>query len=226
MGNKAMSEKFVLSRLYLTLFVGFLFVALFTMTYTQSAVEGVTLTIYEIAMRQIIFALVGFTILLMSFFGGVLIFDWNNKHEPELLDEDRGWLLYGFIAMAGARLLGGAVTAIPLSSIGFLNGTIALTSAIFEEPIFCGIGLMLYVIFLKSKLFRGNKNYAMIGSTALVTVMFAFIHVGFYGLSLPVMLYLMVGRIVYNLAFLKTRTLLTSTVAHTSHNFIVAYMGV
>lgn len=224
MGQNKLNDKFVLSRLYITLFVGFLFAALFTITYTQSAVEGVSLTLYEIAQRQIIFALVGFTILFMSIMGGMLKFDWSNTQEPEPFDEERGWGLYGLIALFGARVAGGLVTSIPLSSIGFLNGTIALTSAIFEEPIFCGMGLMFYAIFYK--VFRGNKQYAMMASTGLVALLFAAIHIGVYGLSIPVMLYLMVGRIVYNLAFLKTRTLLTPTVAHAGHNFLVAFLGV
>lgn len=206
------------------MFVGFLFTSLFTMTYTQSAIEGVSLSLYEITQRQIVFALVGFTILFMSIMGGTLVFDWQNQREPEPFDDERGWGLYGILALMGARIAGGAVTAIPLSSIGFLNGTIALTSAIFEEPIFCGMGLMFYAIFLK--VFRGKKTEAMMSSTLLVAGLFAIIHVGVYGLSIPVMLYLMVGRIVYNLAFLKTRTLLTSTVAHLGHNFLVAYLGV
>lgn len=224
--NNQLKEKFVLSRLYLTLFVGFLFVALFTMTYTQGAVEGIELTIQEVTMRQILFALVGFTILFLSVMGGSLIFDWHNKHEPHPFDDDRGWATYGIIAMVGARIAGSIATAnlVSLSSIGFLNGSIALTSAIFEEPIFCGIGLLFYAIFLR--LFKGNKTLAMTGSTAVVAVLFASIHIGVYGLAIGAMLYLLVGRIVYNLAFLKTRTILTPVVAHVGHNFLIAFLGV
>lgn len=224
MGNNRLKDKFVLSRMFLTLFVGFLFAALFTLTYTQGAVEGVMLTVQEIVTRQILFALVGFTILLLSVFGGSLIFDWKNKHEPDPMDEDRGWLLYGTVAMFGARIAGSLVTAVPLSTVGFLSGSIALTSAIFEEPIFCGIGLMFYAIFFK--VFKGNKQFAIIGSTAIVATAFAIIHIGTYGLSIPVMLYLLVGRIIYHLAFIKTRTILTPTFAHVGHNFLVSFLGV
>lgn len=219
-----MKEKFVLSRLYLTLFVGFMFVALFTMTYTQGAVEGTTLTVYEITIRQILFALVGFTILFMSVMGGKMVFDWSNRKEPDPLDSDRGWLIWGLIAMVGARVMGALTTAVPLSSIGFLSGTIALSSAVFEEPIFCGIGLMFYSILLK--VFRGNERNAIAGSTLVVAVLFAMIHIGVYGLAAPTIIYLMVGRIVYNLAFLKTRTILTPAVAHLGHNFMIAFLGV
>lgn len=224
MSDKQLRNKFVLSRMYLTLFVGFLFAALFTLTYTQFAVGGIPQAIYEITIRQILFALVGFTILFLSVKGGVLIFDWYNRHEPSPMDEERGWLIYGLIALFGARVLGGLVTAIPLSTITFLSGSIALTSAIFEEPIFCGIGLMFYVIFLK--IFRGNVIFAAVVSTLIVAVLFAAIHIGVYGLSIAVMLYLVVGRIIYNFVFLKTRTMLTSTGAHLGHNFLVAFLGV
>lgn len=219
-----MKGKFILSRLYLTLFVGFLFVALFTLTYTQGAVEGTTLTVYEIATRQILFGLVGFTILFMSVMGGTMIFDWKNKQEPDPMNMDRGWMVWGLFAMMGARIGGALVTAIPMSSIGFLNGTIALTSAVFEEPIFCGIGLMFYSIFLK--FFKGNEELAILGSTGIVAGMFAVIHIGVYGLSFGVMMYLVIGRIVYNYVFLRTRTILAPAFAHLGHNFLIAFLGV
>lgn len=219
-----MSGKFIISRMYLTLFVGFLFVALFTLTYTQGAVEGTALTVQEVTMRQIMFGLVGFTILFMSVMGGTAVLDWKNRQEPDPMDMDRGWLVWGFLAMVGARIGGAIVTTIPMSTIGFLNGTIALTSAVFEEPIFCGLGLMFYSILLK--FFRGNERLAIFGSTAIVAVMFAMIHIGVYGLDFTAMIYLVVGRVVYNLAFLKTRTILTPAIAHIGHNFLIAFLGV
>jgi membrane protease YdiL (CAAX protease family) len=222
--NNKQNERFVLSRLYITLFVGFLFVALFTLTYTQQAVEGITLTVYEVATRQIMFAMVGFSILMMSVLGGAMVFDWKNRYEPDPMDEERGWMIYGLFALVGARVAGAILTAVPMSAIGFLSGSVALTSAIFEEPIFCGIGLMFYSIFLR--LLKRKEMPAIIGSTVVVAGLFAMIHIGVYGLSLAAMLYLMVGRIVYNLAFLKTRTILTPTFAHVGHNFLVAFLGV
>lgn len=223
MSNK-LKDRFVLSRMYLTLFVGFLFAALFTLTYTQFATGGIEQQIYEITIRQILFAIAGFTILSLSIKGKILIFDWHNRYEPSPMDEERGWLLWGLIALFGARVAGGIVSAVPLSAITFLSGSIALTSAVFEEPIFCGLGLMFYVIFLK--VFRGNKVIAATGSTLIVAVLFAMIHIGVYGIAWGVMLYLMVGRIVYNLVFLKTRTILTPTFSHFGHNFMVSFLGI
>ena len=170
------------------------------------------------------FALIGFTILLLSVKGGVMVFDWYNRYEPNPMDEERGWLLYGLIALFGARVAGGLVTAIPLSTVTLLSGSIALTSSVFEEPIFCGMGLMFYVIFLK--VFRSNTIIAAIVSTFIVAMLFAMIHIGVYGLSIAAMLYLVVGRVIYNLVFLKTRTILTPTLAHFGHNFMVAFMGI
>ena len=222
MNNK--SDKFVLSRMYLTLFFGFVFVALLTLTYTQRAVEGTALTIYEVTIRQLLFAMVGFMVLIISWMGGNLIIDKNNKHEPKPFDYDRGWLIWGLLALVGARVGGIMVSIVPFSSTGWLSGTVALTSAILEEPIFCGMGLMFYVIIKK---FPNTTEFmAIVGSTLLVAIAFAMIHIGAYGLSIPVMLYLVAGRIVYNLAFLKTRTLLTSTAAHICHNFMTAFLGV
>ena len=218
------TNKFVLSRMYLTLFFGFVFVALLTLTYTQGAVEGTQLTIYEITIRQLLFAMVGFMVLIISWMGGNLIIDKNNKHEPEPTDFERGWVVWGLFALVGARVAGMLTSIVPLSSIGWLSGTIALTSAILEEPIFCGMGLMFYFILLK--LPNSSELTAMIGSTLLTAVAFAMIHIGAYGLSIPVMLYLVAGRIIYNFVFLKTRTLLTSTFAHIGHNFMIAFLGV
>lgn len=223
-GDNEMKERFVLSRLYLTLFVGFMFVALFTMTYTQGAVEGTALTVYEVTIRQMLFGLVGFTILFMSVLGGKLVFDWTNRKEPEPFDLRRGWLIWGLLAMVGARVAGAIISPVSMSSVGFLSGTVALTSAVFEEPIFCGIGLMFYSILLKA--FRGNERNAMLGSTAVVAVLFAMIHIGVYGLALPTIIYLMVGRVIYNLVFLKTRTILAPAIAHLGHNFLIAFLGV
>lgn len=222
--NNKIKDKFVLSRMYLTLFFGFVFVALLTMTYTQGAVEGTQLTIYEVTVRQLLFAMVGFMVLIISWMGGNLIIDKNNTHEPEPLDFERGWLVWGLFALVGARIAGMFVSFIPLSSVGWLNGTVSLTSAILEEPIFCGMGLMFYVIL--KKLPNSTELTAIIGSTLMIAVAFALIHVGAFGLSIPVMLYLVAGRVVYNFVFLKTRTLLTSTTAHLGHNFIVTFLGV
>jgi membrane protease YdiL (CAAX protease family) len=86
------------------------------------------------------------------------------------------------------------------------------------------MGLMFYIII--KKLPNSNENMAIVGSTLTVSIMFAAIHIGVYGLSIPTMLYLVVGRAIYNLVFLKTRTMLTSTVAHLGHNFLVSFMGI
>lgn len=213
-----------MSRMYLTLFTGFMFVGLFTLTYTQSADSGIMQTIYEITIRQILFAIVGFIFLFLSVKGGVMVFDWYNRHEPTPMDEERGWVLYGLLALFGARVIGGFVLLVPLSAITALNVSIALTSAVFEEPIFCGLGLVFYVIFLQ--VFRGNQILAAIVSTLIVAVLFAAIHIGIYGLSTTILPYLVVGRIIYNFAFLKTRTMLTTTFAHFGHNLMVTFLGV
>ncbi|MFW9890064.1 MAG: type II CAAX prenyl endopeptidase Rce1 family protein [Candidatus Thorarchaeota archaeon] len=223
-------EKFIFSRMYLTLFVGFLFAAIFAMTYTQGAVEGTLYSVQQVTMRQLMFALVGFSILFLSILGGTMRFDWNNRYEPDPMDEERGWLLYGIIALAGARVVGGFVTMIPLSSIGLLSGSVALTSAIFEEPIFCGIGLLFYSIlfsfYIRRTSVKTAKRNANIGSTVVVCFLFAIIHLGVYGISILVMIYLMIGRAIYNLSFLITGTMLTPTVAHVGHNFLVGFLGV
>lgn len=214
-----MSDRFIISRQYITLVVGFLFIAIFTLTLTQTYGSGVELSIYEIAVRQLLFGLVGVMILFMSVMGGQAVLDWKNRLEPSPFDFDRGWLVWGLIGTISARIVGSLVSAIQLSAITFINSTIALTSAVFEEPLFCGLGLLFYSIL--DKFTRHNVMISVIGSTSIVAFMFAIIHIGVYGLSIPIMLFLAVGRVAFNLVFLKTRTMMAPTVAHILFNSMV-----
>lgn len=223
MNKASLKNRFVVSRMYLTLYVGFIFAAIFLMTYTQSQETATQQLMYDITIRQILFAIIGFMFMLMLVRANAVVFDWNNRYEPEALDVDRGWLLYGGIGMMGARVLGGLVSVVSASSIILLNLTISLNSAIFEELIFCPLGLLFYIIF--KKLFK-DEFKSIVASTLLVAVLFAIIHVGVYGVSLAAMLYLVIGRGVYNIVFLKTRTFMTTTVAHVGHNFLVSFLGV
>ena len=199
------------------------------MTATQVQDTEILQLVNAITIRQLLYAFVGFIIIIFGVFGKEIIFDWQNKYEPEPLDDERGWLLYGVLALFGARILGGLVTSIPMSSIydissvKLYNTAIALTSAIFEEWIFCGLSILIFVIL--KKILR-DEFKAIIFSTIIVASLFALFHVGVLGFTLPAMLYLASGRMVYTYVFLKTRTFLTSTVAHLGHNFLVVFMGV
>jgi len=229
MSSKIFKNKFIFSRMYITLFVGFLIGSLFLMTASQVQDTEIIQQVYNITIRQVLYAFVGFTIISLGILGKEIKFDWHNRYEPEPLDEERGWLLYGLFALFGARILGGIVTSVPMdsiyniSSIKLYNLSIALTSAIFEELIFCGLSLLLFVIL--KKILR-DEFKAIIGSTLIVAALFALFHVGVLGYALPSMLYLSAGRIVYTFVFLKTRTMLTSTFAHLGHNFLVVFMGI
>lgn len=229
MSNKLFKNKFILSKMYITLFVGFLIGSLFLMTSSQVQDTDILQQVYAITIRQVLYAFVGFTIMIIGVLGKEVIFDWHNRYEPDPLDDERGWLLYGLLALFGARILGGLVTSIPMDSIynistnKLYNLSIALTSAIFEEWIFCGLSIFLFVIIKK---ILKDEFKSIIISTAIVAGLFALFHVGVLGFTLPAMLYLGAGRVVYTYVFLKTRTLLTSTFAHLGHNFLVVFMGV
>ena len=208
--------KFIVSRMYMTLFIGFVSMILVTMAIAQRGMDE----IYRIANFQILFAVVGFMLIFMFIVSGEVIFDKKNIYEPDALDPKRGWLLYGLLGMAVARILGAFIVrgGTLFSSIWFDNLIIVSTSAVFEEPFFCALGLLFYLVFKK---YIKDENIAILLSSLPVAAIFAAIHLGVYNLSWDTMLVLAIARVVFNMVFLKTRTLLAPTTAHLFHNFLI-----
>jgi len=64
------------------------------------------------------------------------------------------------------------------------------------------------------------ENIAIILAATIVSVLFAIIHLGAYGVNMQIMVLLAVNRFIYAIAFMKTRNIMVPTALHIFHNLL------
>jgi membrane protease YdiL (CAAX protease family) len=103
---------------------------------------------------------------------------------------------------------------------------IVLTSAVVEETLFAaGAGVLLFKIFyyVFSAIFgpgQGTRLMAEITSSVVIAGFFAILHVGVYGFATVIMAILFTNRLVYQMAYYRTRNIMLSTLMHLLNNYM------
>lgn len=206
----------------------FVFIVGFGAIFTMVLGVGTESPLTQVVVFQMIFVLLG----LMAFLFANIYPTFNIRtgfpDEKDISNMFRWFLILFPILLIMTTFLTVTLQSVAVSP----NMQTALTSAIVEEALFAaGAGTLLYnvILYILEETVGKSETVKIVTeiSAAIgIAILFAVTHVGAYGFVFRFMLILFLNRLIYQIAYYRTKNIMLPTLMHIANNFLVFALSI